>query len=117
MPESMSQMIPAACLFATVFTIGPLARNSELTAAKASGLSFHRLILPLVIAALFASGFSFLVERGLHPGLGPRPGAPEGHPGQRDSTEKYNFVYRGSGNWLYAIRMLETEDRSGCRAW
>jgi len=32
-----------AALFAAVFTVGPLARNSELTAAKAGGVSFHRL--------------------------------------------------------------------------
>jgi len=109
-PESMSQMIPAACLFATVFTLGPLARNSELTAAKASGQSFHRLILPLVLAALFASGLSFLVGE-----ISTRASARalEIQKEKRASgiTTRYNFVYRGDGNWVYAIRMLETEQK------
>ena len=35
--------MPAAVLFATVFTVGALGRNSELTAAKAGGQSFHRI--------------------------------------------------------------------------
>jgi lipopolysaccharide export system permease protein len=107
-PENMSQMIPAACLFATVFTLGPLARNSELTAAKASGQSFYRLILPLVVAALFAAGLSFLVGE-----ISTRASARalEIQKEKRASgiTTRYNFVYRGDGNWVYAIRMLETK--------
>lgn len=107
-PDSMSKMIPAACLFATVFTIGPLARNSELTAAKASGLSFHRLILPLVIAALFASGFSFVVSE-VSTRASARALELQKATRARGQTEKYNFVYRGSGNWLYTIRALDTK--------
>src|ERR671914_1728255 len=53
-PENMFLVMPAAVLFATVFTIGAMGRHSELTAAKASGLSFHRLVLPIFIAALCA---------------------------------------------------------------
>ncbi|MEP6573129.1 MAG: LptF/LptG family permease, partial [Gemmatimonadota bacterium] len=60
-PEHMSQVMPAAVLFATTFTIGALARNSELTAAKASGLSFFRLSLPIFVAAAFASVLAVIV--------------------------------------------------------
>src|SRR2546428_14055488 len=45
-PEKMFLILPVAVLFATVFTVGSLGRHSELTAAKASALSFHRLVLP-----------------------------------------------------------------------
>ncbi|HTG84678.1 MAG TPA: LptF/LptG family permease, partial [Gemmatimonadales bacterium] len=41
-PENVFLVMPAAVLFATVFTVGNLGRNSELTAAKAGGQSFHR---------------------------------------------------------------------------
>ena len=37
MPDTMFLVLPAAVLFATVFTVGPMGRHSELTAAKASG--------------------------------------------------------------------------------
>src|SRR5262249_61582890 len=46
---------PAAVLFATVFSNGAFTRHSEVTAAKASGISFHRLIVPILIGAMFAS--------------------------------------------------------------
>src|SRR2546425_11789988 len=49
--EKMFLILPVAVLFATVFTVGTLGRHSELTAAKASGISFHRLVLPLFGAA------------------------------------------------------------------
>jgi len=107
-PESMAQMIPAACLFATVFTIGPLARNSELTAAKASGLSFHRLILPILGAALMASGLSFVMSE-VATRASARALELQKERRARGQTEKYNFVYRGSGNWLYTVRSLDTK--------
>jgi lipopolysaccharide export system permease protein len=107
-PESMAQMIPAACLFATVFTIGPLARNSELTAAKATGMSFHRLILPLLGAALVASGLSFVVSE-ISTRASARALELQKERRARGQTEKFNFVYRGLGNWLYTVRTLDTK--------
>jgi lipopolysaccharide export system permease protein len=55
LPESMFMVLPAAVLFATVFTIGSLTRHTELTAAKASGISFHRVIAPIFVGALLAT--------------------------------------------------------------
>ena len=54
LPEVMFLVLPAAVLFATVFTIGPMGRYSELTAAKASGVSFFRVARPLFTAAAVA---------------------------------------------------------------
>src|SRR6266480_5930863 len=55
LPDSMFMALPAAVLFATVFAIGSFTRHSEITAAKASGISFHRLIAPIAIGAAMAS--------------------------------------------------------------
>jgi lipopolysaccharide export system permease protein len=108
LPESMSQMIPAATLFATVFTLGPFSRNSELTAAKAGGISFHRLIVPLIMAAIGASVLSFYVGE-----LSTRASARalELQKERRASsiTVRYNFVYRGDRNWVYAVRLLDVK--------
>src|ERR1700694_1559126 len=38
LPESMFLVLPAAVLFATVFSIGSFTRHAEVTAAKASGI-------------------------------------------------------------------------------
>jgi lipopolysaccharide export system permease protein len=110
LPEKMFLVLPVAVLFATVFTVGALGRHSELTAAKASGISFHRLVRPLFLAA----GAAFIV--GLL--LGEiAPGATShrlellGERAIRSSSSRYNFVYRADGGWVYAIRALELRSR------
>src|SRR5207237_6161434 len=55
LPDSMFMALPAAVLFATVFAIGALTRHSEITAAKASGISFYRLIAPIFAGAIVAT--------------------------------------------------------------
>jgi lipopolysaccharide export system permease protein len=55
LPDSMFMILPAAVLFATVFSVGNFTRHSEITAAKASGISFYRMILPILVGALFAA--------------------------------------------------------------
>ena len=55
LPDSMFMILPAAVLFATVFSIGALTRHSEITAAKASGISFYRFIAPIFAGAVIAT--------------------------------------------------------------
>ncbi len=57
-PESMFMVLPAAVLFATVFSIGAFTRHSEITAAKASGVSFHRLAMPIFVGATLVSALA-----------------------------------------------------------
>ncbi|MEP7228271.1 MAG: LptF/LptG family permease, partial [Gemmatimonadales bacterium] len=59
LPEYAFLVMPAAVLLATVFTVVGMGRHSELTAAKAGGQSFHRLMRPLFIAAGLASVLAF----------------------------------------------------------
>lgn len=56
LPESAFMVVPAAVLFATVFAIGSFTRHAEITAAKASGMSFYRLIVPIFFGATIATG-------------------------------------------------------------
>ena len=53
-PESAFMVVPAAVLFATVFSVGSFTRHAEITAAKASGMSFYRLIIPIFVGATIA---------------------------------------------------------------
>src|SRR3954447_25186263 len=55
LPDSMFMVLPAAVLFATVFSIGGFTRHSEITAAKASGISFYRFIAPIFAGAVIAT--------------------------------------------------------------
>jgi len=60
-PETMFQVLPAAVLFATVFSIGGFTRHSEISAAKASGISFYRFIGPIAWGAAIATVLGLLL--------------------------------------------------------
>ena len=106
LPETLFLVLPAGVLFATVFTVVVLGRHSELTAAKASGVSFRRLVRPLFGAAVV----SFLVGvvlGELAPVATSRRLEVLGDRAIRSTSSRYNFVYRADGGWVYAIRSLE----------
>jgi lipopolysaccharide export system permease protein len=108
LPENIALMIPAASLFAIVFTVGPLARNSELTAAKAGGISFHRLIFPLfVISALAGVGSFYLSEWATETTV--RQLELQKEKVSRSLTHRFNFVYRTQDGWIYTIRQLDAD--------
>lgn len=107
-PDSMYLVLPAAVLFATVFSIGAFTRHSEITAAKASGMSFHRVVLPIFIAA----GLVMLLALGLGE-LVPVTNAKrleilEEHkfrPGQN----RFNYAYSATEGRVYKIGNLTLE--------
>ena len=106
MPENMFLVLPAAVLFATVFTIGNLGRHSELIAAHASGLSFLRLVTPILIAGFFAM-FGGVALAEMMPNAARRRAELLGERETRSRTTRYNFVYRADEGWVYSIRALE----------
>jgi LPS export ABC transporter permease LptG len=109
-PENAFLVMPAAVLFATVFTVGGMGRHSELTAAKAGGQSFHRLMRPVFIAAAAASALAFLVGE-LAPGATARQLEIQKARQTRPTRSRFNFVYRGDAGWVYTIRSLDVSNR------
>ena len=109
-PENAFIVMPAAVLFATVFTVGAMGRHSELTAAKAGGVSFHRLMLPIFIAAVFATGLAFVVGE-VAPGATARQAEIQKSKQSRPTRSRYNFVYRGDAGWVYTVRSLDVGTR------
>jgi LPS export ABC transporter permease LptG len=105
-PENAFLVMPAAVLFATVFTVGSMGRHSELTAAKAGGQSFHRLMLPLFLAAAVAVGLTFIVGE-LAPGATARQLELQKSKPARPTRTRFNFVYRGDAGWVYTVRSLD----------
>ena len=111
MPEMMFLVLPAAVLFATVFTIGTLGRHSELTAAKASGISFHRIIFPILVVSVLA----FVAGVGigeLSPVASVRKAELLKEREIHSNSARYNFVYRADSGWVYAIQGLEIANRT-----
>lgn len=105
LPESMFMVLPAAVLFATVFSIGSFTRHSEITAAKASGISFYRITLPIYVASVFAAGLTLLLTEL----------APLGNRRRNElleevrftaGTERYNFAFAGEQGRVYTVAQL-----------
>jgi lipopolysaccharide export system permease protein len=105
LPERIFQILPAAVLFATVFSLGNMARHSELTAAKASGRSAHRAIVPVVVASLLASILAVAVGE-LAPPATRRQLELLGELERREQNVRYQFVYRAEDGWMYIVREL-----------
>jgi lipopolysaccharide export system permease protein len=110
-PESLFMVLPAAVLFATVFTIGSLTRHSEVTAAKASGISFYRLIVPIAFGAAFATGLGVVVGETV-PVATARRNAILGEKSTASSS-RYNFAYSAEGGRVYTVGRLEARGDSG----
>ncbi|MEO7985698.1 MAG: LptF/LptG family permease [Gemmatimonadales bacterium] len=109
-PENAFIVMPAAVLFATVFTVGGMGRHSELTAAKAGGMSFYRLMLPIFVVSAAASVLAFGVGE-LAPGATSRQLEIQKAKQTRPTRSRFNFVYRGDAGWVYTIRSLDVSTR------
>jgi len=107
-PDNMSMVLPAATLFAVVFSIGGFTRHSEITAAKASGISFHRLTVPLffgaVIAALLALGMSEIA-----PKANRRRAELLQEVKYTSGSERFNFAYAAEHGRVYKIATLNSD--------
>ncbi|HTS11877.1 MAG TPA: LPS export ABC transporter permease LptF [Candidatus Limnocylindrales bacterium] len=60
-PYMVYLLAPLATLVATLVTLAVLAKNNEVVAFKASGISLYRLILPLALAGCLVAGGMFLM--------------------------------------------------------
>ena len=58
-PQLISRFLPYSVLLATLITLVTLNQNSEVVAMKASGLSAHQVLSPLLLAAALISALSF----------------------------------------------------------
>jgi len=111
LPDSMFMVLPAAVLFATVFAIGALTRHSEITAAKASGISFYRFIAPIFVGAVIATLLGLVLGE-----LAPITNKKRLEILQGDQVnfgnDRYNFAYAADGGRVYKIGALHLVESS-----
>lgn len=107
-PETMFNVLPAAVLFATVFTVGAVTRHSEITAAKASGISFYRFILPIVGGALVATVLGLVLGE-----VAPRANARRlvivKETKDLGGSARQNFAYAAEGGRVYKAAQLSVQ--------
>jgi lipopolysaccharide export system permease protein len=66
-PSVVVITLPIGVLFAVLLSLGRLAKDSELTVMRGTGCSFCRLTLPVVLAAVFISVFTFFLNESVVP--------------------------------------------------
>jgi lipopolysaccharide export system permease protein len=105
LPETMFMVLPAAVLFATVFSIGAFTRYSEITAAKASGISFYRMVAPVFAGAVVAAGLGLALGE-LAPVTSSRRNEILDERANKDQTRSY-FVHPADEGLVYKARFLD----------
>jgi lipopolysaccharide export system permease protein len=106
MPQSMFMALPAAVLFATVFSIGGFTRYSEITAAKASGISFYRLTAPILLGALLAAAIDLTIAE-IVPITDARRNDLLRESKVQSGTQRMNFAYAAEYGRVYKAQTLD----------
>ena len=106
MPQSMFMALPAAVLFATVFSIGTFTRHSEIAAAKASGISFYRFVAPILLGAIIAAAADLVIGE-LVPITDARRNDLLRESKAQSGTQRSNFAYAAEFGRVYKAQSLD----------
>lgn len=105
-PQFMVYAFPIAALVATVFTVGGMTRHQEITAAKAGGVSFWRVFLPLGILSIALAVGAFSLSEVVPVSLRKRAEL-IGEAPQRSSGPRINFVFQTEREGVLSARRLD----------
>src|ERR1700692_2608146 len=61
-PYLVYNLAPLGALVSVLVTLGVMSKNNEIVAIKASGISLHRLVIPLLVAGIVLAGAMLLVN-------------------------------------------------------
>ncbi|OGC77169.1 MAG: hypothetical protein A2Z27_00560 [candidate division Zixibacteria bacterium RBG_16_50_21] len=120
LPYFLTFTIPVACLLSTLFSLGILNKNNEITAMKASGTSLYRVFIPVFGAAILISVLAFLNEEELKP-----PFLEERSRIKQEEIEKYkrqettrfyNLFAQGENGWIYHFNVFDSQENTGYQA-
>ncbi len=104
-PYQMSLSLPVASLFGAVFTVALMSRNFEITAAKASGVSFYRLIAPMIVLGVVLSVVGLALGELVPVTNRLRAEALEER-ASSGRTVRSQFVFGADGGRAYTVRRL-----------
>ena len=62
LPKILDKAFPVGLLLGTLFTFDKLSKDSELTIFRAVGMSFQRIVVPIVFLSLIFSSFCFMLS-------------------------------------------------------
>lgn len=108
LPQFIQWSFPIAALVSAVFTVQSMTLHREVVAAKAGGISFHRLVIPLFLLGAVLT----LVALGLEEVV-PRTNRRAAEIlGQEDTRREWrsNFVFQGEDGRNFTIERLNVAD-------
>jgi len=105
LPQFIMFSLPIAGLIATVFTVSSMTRHSELAAAKAGGISFHRATRMLPVLGLLLTVAGLALAEIVPVALG-RSAELFGNRNEFRGSRS-DFVYRSEDGTVYGIRRLD----------
>ncbi len=111
-PAMLYQLVPLAALVATLVTLGVLAKNNEVTAFKASGVSLYRLALPLLLASAVLAAGMFVLDDTYLPYANRRQDALrnqiKGRPAQTFYEPTHQWIF-GAGYRVYNYALFDPD--------
>jgi LPS export ABC transporter permease LptF/LPS export ABC transporter permease LptG len=109
-PLMVYQLYPLASLVATLVTLAVLAKNNEVIAFKASGISLYRLVLPLTLAGCILAGCMFLLDDTFLPYANQRQDALrneiKGRPAQTYFQPAHQWIF-GENNKVFNYELFD----------
>lgn len=106
LPYQMLLAFPIACLLAAVFTVSRMTRHFEVTATKAGGVSFYRLVAPMLLLGLAISLLALSLSE-VVPDSNRLAAEAIDKDEHREFEVRLNFVYRGDEGRYYFVRRLD----------
>jgi LPS export ABC transporter permease LptF/LPS export ABC transporter permease LptG len=111
-PYMVYQLAPLATLVATLVTLAVLAKNNEVVAFKASGISLYRLVFPLTLAGLLLAAGLFLLDNTYLPYANQRQDALrseiKGRPAQTYLQPARQWIF-GENNKIYNYELYDPD--------
>jgi LPS export ABC transporter permease LptF/LPS export ABC transporter permease LptG len=111
-PLMVYQLAPLATLVATLVTLAVMAKNNEVIAFKASGISLYRLVLPLTLAGCLVAGGMFLLDDTFLPYANQRQDALrnqiKGRPAQTYFQPAHQWIY-GENSKIYNYELFDAD--------
>jgi LPS export ABC transporter permease LptG/LPS export ABC transporter permease LptF len=114
--QALGWTLPISVLVATLVTFGILAKNNEVTAFKANGVSLYRVAFPIVAVSLLMSGLSYLLNDFVLPYSTQRLQQIEDrikgrHVAAISSPNQQKQWYRGRGNYIFNFLSYDPEQQ------
>lgn len=102
LPYILTLILPVSMLLATMFSLGRLVGDNEITAIKASGISLYRILMPLYGLALFMGFLAMMFAEAVVPKTNL----------QRQEIREYLDTRRaGNYNASYSVSIFRARER------